>query len=141
ISARKPDDGPTPVKGPEPKAIRARMESLLSAADRSLSSMTAPQALEAPKSARDAFQDDDVLQMLQDIMALGRHVDDEEAQTLAENAMRLADRAGYAPVWEGDGDLFEVMIDPAVSHPILLKPALVHKNDRTRTVFGVVVRS
>ncbi|MEM9838667.1 MAG: hypothetical protein AAF830_05870 [Pseudomonadota bacterium] len=141
LAARKPADTPPPTKRPEPRAIKRRIESLLSAADRSLSSMTAPQALEAPRSGKQAFQEDDVLQVLQDMMALGRHTDDNEVQALAENAQRLVDRAGFRPVWEGDGDLFEVMIDPAVREPILLKPALVHKADRTRTVFGVLVRS
>ena len=142
VAARQPS-GVLPVRreGPEPRAVRTKFESLLSAADRSLISMTAPRAIEAPAASKTALQEDDVLHLLQDVLALARHVDDEEAQALGENAARLAERAGFRAVWDGDPDLFEVMRDPDVEAPLLLKPALVHKTDRTRTVFGVMVRS
>jgi len=141
VAARRPEGALPPPKRPEPRAVRTKFESLLSAADQSLISMTAPRALEAPSSSRTPFQEDDVLQLLQDMMAMGRFSDDEDVRALSENASRLADRAGFRPVWEGDPDLFEVMTDPAIKEPLLLKPALTHKNDPTRTVFGVMVRS
>ncbi|MEM1381154.1 MAG: hypothetical protein AAGH41_11080 [Pseudomonadota bacterium] len=141
IAARRPDGKLPEPKLLEPRAVRTKFESLLSAADQSLRSMTAPRALDAPQGGRATFQDDDVLQLLQDVMALGRLTDDEDMRVLSENAERLASRAGYQPIWDDDPQLFEVMTDPQIREPLMLKPALIHKNDPTRTVFGVVVRS
>lgn len=125
----------------EPRAVEAKLRSLLSAADRSLTSMTAPRALQSPSGGRGLFQEEDVLNLLQEVMALGREVENEAAQAMAENAERLAARAGFEPLWTPHPDMFEVMRDPAVPEPLLLKPALVHKSDPTRTVFGLLVRS
>ena len=115
-----------------PKAVQAKLEGLLSAADRSLASMTAPRALEAPPKSQGPFAEDDVITFLQDAAA--------ETGDIGENAERLLSRAGYKVVRDGPSDLFEVMIDPEVKEPILLKPALVHHTDSKKTVFGVKVR-
>lgn len=130
--------GDAKPKPQPPKAVAAKFEGLVSAAERSLSSMTAPRALEAPQGRSTPLAEDDVLGFLQDaVMAKGQS---EEADELAANAERLIERAGYRIVREGKDDLFEVMVDPDVQTPILLKPALVHRADPTKTVFGVLVR-
>ncbi|GGY56266.1 hypothetical protein [Parvularcula lutaonensis] len=121
-----------------PKAVAAKFEGLVSAAERTLSSMTAPLALEAPSRQGTSLSDDDVLSFLQDAVMV-RGLSD-EADELAANAERLIERAGYRIVCEGSDDLFEVMIDPEVAEEILLKPALVHRTDPGKIVFGVKVR-
>lgn len=126
-----------PRRAAKPKAADARFRSLVSAADRALSSMTAPRALAAPAGGRSSLPDEDVLGFLQDaVMAEGS----EEADELRANAERLIARAGYRVVREGSPDLFETMIDPDVDAPMLLKPALVHREDSSKILFGVMVR-
>ncbi|NRA30576.1 MAG: hypothetical protein HRU11_09970 [Parvularculaceae bacterium] len=140
-AARQADKGLALPKPPPPKVVEAKMRGLLSAADRSLLSMTAPRALEAPSKGRSDFQQEDVLHLMQDILALGRGDDaNEDAIYAAQNSQRLLKRAGFAVVWDGSTELFEVMSDPSVSGEILLKPALEHNSEPTKTVFGVKVR-
>lgn len=143
LSLAFPGRGTTKIKSPRrdaPKAVEAKFQSLITAADRTLSSMTAPRALEAPTGPRAAFPEEDVAGFLQDALMLSRMSAGSEGTELAKNAERLAERAGFHVAWEGDDELFEVMVDPDIDEPMLLKPALVHKTDSTKTVFGVMVR-
>ncbi|NNU14733.1 hypothetical protein HK107_00160 [Parvularcula sp. ZS-1/3] len=119
------------------KAAGAKFESLVSAADRTLSSMTAPRALPPAEAPSTQMAEDEMLGFLQDaVMASGS----EEADELAANARRLIERAGYRVVREGGEELFEIMVDPELSGSMILKPALVHKKDSTKIIYGVRVR-
>jgi hypothetical protein len=121
---------------PPPKAPDAKFEGLIEAADRSLNAMTAPRALAAPEEARGRQIPEDVLVFLQEALV----GDDKENADLRANAERLLRKAGYRPVREGPDELFEVMVDPDVEGPLLLKPALVHQSDPLKTMPGVIVR-
>ncbi|MBB4659468.1 hypothetical protein [Parvularcula dongshanensis] len=126
---------------PAPRADRtpAKLEAVAAAADRALQAMVEPRSLPAPHSSG-AKPDEDVLGLLQDALQLGRDAKDEAAREVAENAERLARRLGYKPVFEGRDALFEVMIDPSVGAPVVLRPALVHESEPGRSVFGVKVK-
>ena len=120
---------------PPPEAFAPKVEGVAAAADRALRSMTEPHALPAP-AARTATPDEDVLALIQDALALARETP--AARDLAENAERLARRLGYAPSFaEGP---FETMIDPAVTEPLTLRPALV-SSEAGRSVPGVRVKA
>ena len=136
VSALRPHDTDKMAR-PKPKAVEARFKGLVSAADRALLSMTAPRALTQAAGPATPLPHDDVMAFLQDAaMAEGS----EEADELRSNAERMISRAGYRVVREGSPDLFETMVDPDVTAPLLLKPALVHRHDGNKTIFGVMVR-
>ncbi|MEM6913794.1 MAG: hypothetical protein AAF511_07435 [Pseudomonadota bacterium] len=125
---------------PRPRAVSAKLEGLLSAADQSLDSATAPMALEDHRDRDASFAQEDVLSLLQDILAATRTDDHQDSKELRRNAERLATKAGYAPQWRFSPDLFEVMVDPDVHEELVLKPALVHQTRSEKSVFGVIVR-
>jgi hypothetical protein len=124
---------------PPPNAPREKFAGLVNAADRSLGAMTAPRALAPPGPERSALADDDVLTFLQDALML-KGSEDPKERDLADNAERLAARAGYEVVWTDDGAHFETMIDPGAAEAFLLKPALKPRKDGRPTIFGVVVK-
>lgn len=121
-----------------PKDTNKKFESLISAADRSLQSATAPAALEHHPSEPLNIPQDDVFSLLQDVLAAG--AEHTELQALAENAERLAARGGYKILWEPNAQDFQVMVDPHLERDILLKPALIHQSAEGQNVLGVLVR-
>ncbi|WP_031550991.1 hypothetical protein [Parvularcula oceani] len=130
------------IKLPAPKAdhTEAKLEAVASAADRALQAMVEPRRLPSPQAERPLGADEDILGLLQDALSVGRDAEDAGARELAENAERLARRMGYRPVYDGKDELFEVMLDPSVTAPLVLRPALVHEDKPDRTVFGVKVK-
>ncbi|MEM6748657.1 MAG: hypothetical protein AAF608_14670 [Pseudomonadota bacterium] len=134
-------DRPLSAKvSPKPKAVTAKLQGLLSAADQSLDSATAPLALEDHRGKGDGFVREDVLSVLQDILAAARDGQSDDLVELQRNAERLALKAGYTPEWRYEPDLFEVMVDPEINGELVLKPALVHGSKPEQSVFGVIVR-
>lgn len=141
LTATRRSSDPVGLRPADSKAVSAKIRGLLSAADRSVLSMTAP-VTEGPSARKPShFLDEDILQMMQDALALGREAEPgSDAAAIAANAERLVQRAGYRVVWEDDTDAFEVMHDPSFSGSLLLKPALVHQTQPGRIVFGVKVK-
>ncbi|MEO1658384.1 MAG: hypothetical protein AAFR65_11740 [Pseudomonadota bacterium] len=133
-------DGVRLRSAPRPKAVAAKLQGLLSAADQSLDSATAPLALPDQRDTGSVFTKDDVLSVLQDILAVTRSGDSEDMRELQRNAERLATKAGYTPAWDYAPDLFEVMVDPEIEGELVLKPALVHRAKPEQSVFGVMIR-
>ena len=129
-----------PRRSPRPKAVAAKLQGLLSAADQSLESATAPLAIEDQRSKDLGLPKDDVLSVLQDILAATRNAADRDTQELGRNAERLAMKAGYTPQWDHDPEFYEVMVDPEIEADLVLKPALVHRSKPDQSVFGVIVR-
>jgi hypothetical protein len=127
------------LPAPDPQRRSAKLEAVAAAADRALQAMVEPRRLPSPAAHGPALSEEDVVALIQDALALGRETEGEAAAELAENAGRLARRLGYTPVFEGGDELFEVMLDPALGAPLVVRPALVHREEG-RSVLGVMVK-
>ena len=100
--------------------------------------MTAPLTLDHRPTEHLKIPPDDVLSLIQDVLAAG--LETPSLRNLAENAERLAARAGYRVLWEANAEDFQIMVDPCLDHDVLLKPALIHQSLSGRNVLGVLVR-
>ncbi|MEO1043497.1 MAG: hypothetical protein AAFX52_14545 [Pseudomonadota bacterium] len=125
---------------PRPKAVTAKLAGLLSAADQSLESATAPLALADQRERGVSFAQEDIVSVLQDVLAAARAANQDDLMELERNAERMAAKAGYTPQWTYHPDFFEVMVDPDINQDLVLKPALLHHSRPEQSVFGVIVR-